>query len=103
MSRNGHLKILLTGAAGFLGTALSRRLTDDARYELVACVRSESANLDLGCRPVVGDLSANTDWSQPLAGVRVIVHTAARVHVMDDAVKDPLGEFRKVNVEGTLN
>jgi len=31
-----------------------------------------------------------------------VVHLAARVHVMDDRAVDPLGEFRRVNVDGTL-
>ena len=38
-----------------------------------------------------------------LQGVGVAIHCAARVHVMNDNVCDPLAEFRKVNVEGTLN
>jgi len=42
-------------------------------------------------------------WRAALAGVRVVVHLAARVHIMDESVKDPLSEFRRVNVDGTLN
>ena len=51
----------------------------------------------------VGDLDANTDWSVALTGVTSVVHTAARVHVMKDQTADPLAEFRRVNVAGTLN
>jgi nucleoside-diphosphate-sugar epimerase len=50
-----------------------------------------------------GDISAQTDWKQALVGVDVLVHLAARVHVMRDAAADPLAEFRRVNVQGTLN
>jgi len=51
----------------------------------------------------VGDLAACADWSGALGDVSVVVHAAARVHVMDDTVINPLAEFRRVNVDGTLN
>jgi UDP-glucose 4-epimerase len=50
----------------------------------------------------VGDLSAQADWSEALAGVQTVVHAAARVHVMDETATDTLTEFRRVNVQGTL-
>lgn len=49
----------------------------------------------------VEDISAATDWSGAFAGVAVVVHLAARVHVMWDVVEDPLTAFREVNVAGT--
>jgi len=104
MSKDSHSSLLLTGATGFLGTALARRLVDDARYRLVTAVRHKSANMASGSQPIiVGDLAANTDWTQALSGVGVVIHTAARVHLMNDSANDPLSEYRKVNVEGTLN
>lgn len=51
----------------------------------------------------VGGLTADVNWGHALAGVEVIVHLAARVHVMHDTEADPLTAFRAVNVEGTLN
>mgnify|MGYP003954142337 CR=1 FL=1 len=47
-------------------------------------------------------MSAQTNWSAALAGVQAIVHTAARVHIMKEVTTNPLAEFRRVNVEGTL-
>ena len=38
-----------------------------------------------------------------MAGVQIVIHAAARVHVMSESSADPLAEFRKVNVDGTLN
>lgn len=52
---------------------------------------------------MVGDLEATTDWRTALDGVDSVVHLAARVHVMQDTASDPLAEFRRVNVAGTLN
>jgi UDP-glucose 4-epimerase len=54
-------------------------------------------------RVVVGDLSPATDWATATSDIDVVIHLAARVHVMRDAADDPLAEFRRINVEGTLN
>ena len=96
-------KILLTGVTGFVGRALVNEML---RLELtvVAAVRSLSADLPGDVRQyVVGDLLLNTEWSLALNDIDVVIHSAARVHIMDDRVADPLSEFRKVNVDGTLN
>ena len=51
----------------------------------------------------ISTISATTDWQQALENCDVIIHTAARVHVMKESAANPLHEFRQVNVEGTLN
>jgi len=51
----------------------------------------------------VGELSRETAWGAALAGVHVVIHTAARVHVMNETADNSLDEFRRVNVQGTLN
>ncbi len=48
----------------------------------------------------VGELGPDTDWSEALRGVDVVVHLAARVHQMRDTAADPMAEFRRVNAEG---
>ena len=50
-----------------------------------------------------GDLEPSSDWSAALVGISTVVHCAARVHVMADTAADPLTEFRRLNVQGTLN
>ena len=52
---------------------------------------------------VVGNLDENTNWQPALAGKDVVIHTAARAHIMKDLSSTPLVEYRKVNVKGTLN
>lgn len=95
--------ILVTGATGFVGAALVERLAREG-VETRACVRRNDVPMPDGIHTVlVEDLTANTDWSHALTGVGVIVHTAARVHVMNDVTNDPLAEFRRTNVQGTLN
>jgi len=86
-----------------VGAALVARLARE-RAETRACVRRNDASMPDGVYTVqVGDLTADTDWSHALAGVSVVVHAAARVHVMDETAADPLTEFRRVNVQGTLH
>ncbi len=55
-----------------------------------------------GTELIPGSLSADFDWSDALVGVSVVVHCAARVHVMNEKSSNPLAEFRRVNVEGTM-
>lgn len=95
--------ILVTGANGFVGAALCRRLQADGR-SVRAAVRSQGVSVGSAAECVAtGELSAAQDWRSALAGCDAVVHLAARVHVMNDTAGDPLAEFRRVNVEGTLN
>jgi nucleoside-diphosphate-sugar epimerase len=97
--------ILVTGATGFVGGALARRLAVDGSFDgVVAAVRREAHSWYEEVKPIqVGDLLPATDWSAALQGVCALVHCAARVHVMQDDASDPLDAYRLVNVEGTLN
>ncbi|WP_252962872.1 hybrid nucleoside-diphosphate sugar epimerase/sugar transferase [Psychrobacter sp. PSP] len=99
---NKH-RLLLTGATGFVGSAIQKRIVADGSYDLTIAVRNVNEQSDAVRIVKVDDLTTSTDWSDALKSVDVVVHTAARVHVMDDKSTDPLTEFRKVNVEGTLN
>ena len=72
--------------------------------EVTALVRNESVILPDEVKRVVGDMtSLVADGKLMMADVDVVVHTAARVHIMDDSAVDPLSEFRKTNTEGTLS
>ena len=98
------MKALVTGANGFVGRAVLLRLNGMSGVTGIGSVRQAAMFADTGALlATVGELSAQTDWSGALAGVLAVVHTAARVHVMQEAAADPLEEFRRVNVKGTLN
>ena len=117
------MKVFLTGATGFVGSALLNHLVTDKVY-VTALIRNDSVDLPDGVRKVVVDLSflngnglprrvaprndtEEIDCHAPLAmtlkNIDVVVHTAARVHVMHDDASDPLLEFRKVNTQATLD
>jgi len=129
----GLVKVLVTGATGFVGQALVKKLLQDG-CELTALVRAFSNVLpDNVGQVVTGDL-ANLTCRSPAARLRqngksdtdgvctgqgdrgpglkgledtlhnidVLIHTAARAHVMNDHQEDSLKVFRKINTEATL-
>lgn len=95
-------RILLTGATGFVGSAVLQRIVADQHCDLTIAVRKSIAVADAVRVVQVADLTAQTDWSEALQGVNVVIHAAARAHVLVENAADPLIEFRKTNVEGAL-
>ena len=101
------MKLLVTGAAGFVGSALVNCLSVNG-VDVLAGVRKLSTDLPRSVEQIViGDLLALaenvTDLQSSLFdGVGIVVHAAARVHIMNDDASDPLDAFRKVNRDATL-
>ncbi len=93
------MKILVTGATGFVGRALCEKLSG-AGHEIVSTVRRVSGFLN---EHVIGDIAETTDWQVALMGCDIVVHLAARVHVMDEVAQDPLALYRATNTDATLN
>ena len=95
------MTVLVTGAYGFVGSALCARLRRDG-VSVRGAARSVSSQPDDAETIAIRSLSSETDWAAALKNVEQVVHLAARVHVMNDKKPDPLAEFRRVNVEGTV-
>lgn len=96
--------IFITGASGFLGQALVCRTSTISANGVIAAVRQKQVNLPPQVPVVHGyELVGETNWMSALQGVRVVVHCAARAHVLREKSADPLEDFRAVNVAGTLN
>jgi UDP-glucose 4-epimerase len=95
--------VLVTGANGFVGTALVPKLVG-CGFEVRRLVRDKNYKDNLKIKSFcIDDLDDVVDLNEPLKDVDVVVHLAARVHVMTDKHIDPLAEYRRVNVESTMN
>ena len=94
------MNLLVTGANGFVGHALCAEASARG-VEVLGAIRHQG-QLPGGVKSIaVGDIDDNTGWQNVLVGCDVIIHLAARVHVMQECSGDPLAEFRRVNVGGT--
>lgn len=92
--------IAVTGATGFIGSPLVRRLLDDG-HRVTALTRRA---VDLGDARVciVGDLERAGDLEQAFAGVDVVVHLAARAHVLvEEQGADAQALYHAANVQAT--
>lgn len=85
------MKVFITGANGFVGKAL------------ITTLKAKQIDFTAGERSLYGDFCEQKNWNELLAGHDVVVHLAARVHVMEEVTSDPLSEFRKMNVEATVS
>ena len=95
------MKVLVTGASGFVGSALCGHLLAKGQT-VTGAVRSIPGKPLPGVEyRVVSDLSAETNWREALTGMDAVVHCAARVHIMKETSTDPLAAFREMNVKGT--
>ena len=89
--------VLVTGASGFVGTALCAALPRHG-FRVRRALRGAAHSGDaIG----VGSIDALTDWTAALAGVDVVVHLAARTHDVLDPTPQRLDDYRRVNVAGT--
>ena len=98
----GATTVAVTGASGFVGTAVVKALSEKG-VNVRALSRTEPKDLPVGAQWFQSpDLDHRSAWGHLLAGCSVVIHCAARVHMMNDGASDPLSEFRRVNCVGTV-
>lgn len=99
-----RLKLLITGATGFVGLSLVEHLRLANRFRLSFALRKSASGEFPGAEVHhVASISKDTCWKGVIDDVDTVIHCAARVHVMNELAADPLSAFREVNVDGTLN
>lgn len=96
------MRVLLTGASGFVGRALQARILTDGEHVLRSAFRNPPNDPAAHEICIAPDLGPDGDWREALANVDAVIHCAARVHVMAERESDPLYAFRLANTQGTL-
>lgn len=95
--------LLITGANGFIGRALISKLALQTNYFIRASVRKKTIQFPRQIEVFENmEASSNTNWTDALRDIDVVIHLLARVHVMHDKVANPLLEFRNINVNATI-
>lgn len=97
------ISVLVTGANGFVGSALVPELILQG-YDVKQLVRTKNSYAKSNIKTFfIDSIDNNVDFKKPLAGVDVVIHLAARVHVMREIYSNSLNEYRRINVDATLN
>ncbi|MBT3553138.1 MAG: NAD-dependent epimerase/dehydratase family protein [Rhodospirillaceae bacterium] len=100
-------RILITGATGFVGRAVIAALRRDG-HTLSGTTRQPDLGQGPGGIPLyrIGELGPDLDWSAAVAGAEVVVHLAARVHMMKERASKASGihlmAHLATNAEGTM-
>lgn len=96
-------RVVVTGGRGFIGRSLVSAL-QKKKFDVLSVVRADSAKQEhQPFEACIGRLDGSTNWRMVLEGADVVVHLAARAHIMQDEAPDPLVAYRSTNTEGALN
>jgi nucleoside-diphosphate-sugar epimerase len=96
--------VLITGASGFVGKKLANSLLRQTNSLTCLVRRFDKAAQEIPriTYRETGEINSNTDWSPFLEGMDVIIHLAARAHILNESTANPLDEYRKANTQNTL-
>jgi len=95
------MNVLVTGANGFVGSALCKVLAEKG-VQVTAVTRhsvTSSDNLSI----VNKDITKDTNWKSTLENIQTITHLANRAHVMKESADNPYLAYKVINVDATIN
>ena len=93
------MRVLVTGADGFIGEHLQQALAARALEFTAAVRRREPGAPERFC--AVGDIGPATSWRAALRGIDAVVHLAGKAHVIRKPSPELRAEFMRVNAHGT--
>jgi len=94
-------RVLVTGATGFVGQTLCELLARSGYVVRAALRNDRSIPAYISEKAVVGDIATTTDWRTALRGVDIVLHIAARVHVLHDDASANSDLYIETNARGT--
>ena len=97
MLANEGYKLVLTGGNEFLGSHL---LKHEAFQSALVIGRTKPRNHE-HFKPASFEVDGNL--AEIFKDTEVVVHVAARAHIMNETAISPIDEYRRVNTAGTLN
>lgn len=95
------MRVLVTGASGFVGRYLCERLGKEHTVRAALQFETDTKHPGVSESVLIGNIDSKTDWANALKDVDAVIHLAARVHVMRESAEDPMEAFREVNTRGT--
>lgn len=93
------MKILLTGASGFIGNVVGNYIALNTPFELSRAQRSGISSSIFNH----GDITPSTNWFKGLREVDVVIHLAGRAHILNEGELNTAEVYRKINTEATYN
>jgi len=96
-------RVLVTGATGFVGKALCKKLLADG-WPVVGTFRTgcSETKLPVGVEKIkITSIGPSTNWQEALNDIDTVIHLAARVNILEDTASDAIAEYRRINVVGT--
>ena len=96
------MKVLLTGASGFIGTEILTKIVH-SDFKTVVINRKLQQYKENIEQIEIASIDGFTDYGSILNGIDTIIHCVGRAHIINERANNPLKKYRSVNTLGTLN